>query len=44
MGKALNFTAISKVFFKDSPNDTVKGFDAVHVVESLDGLELWLAR
>jgi hypothetical protein len=36
--------AISKVFFKDSPNDTVKGFDAVHVVEAPDGLELWLGE
>ena len=36
--------AISKIFFKDSPNDTVKGFDAVHVVEASDGLELWLGE
>jgi hypothetical protein len=36
--------AISKVFFKDAPNDTVKGFDAVHVVEGIDGLELWLGE
>ena len=36
--------AISKIFFKDSPNDTVKGFDAVHVVEGADGLELWLGE
>ena len=36
--------AISKVFFKDAPNDTVKGFDAVHVVEVSDGLELWLGE
>ena len=36
--------AISKVFFKDSPNDTVKGFDAVHVVGATDGLELWLGE
>jgi hypothetical protein len=35
---------ISKVFFKDAPNDTVKGFDAVHVVEAEDGLELWLGE
>lgn len=35
---------ISKVFFKDSPNDTVKGFDGVHVVEAPDGLELWLGE
>ena len=36
--------AISKIYFKDSPNDTVKGFDAVHVVEADDGLELWLGE
>jgi HamA len=36
--------AISKIFFKDAPNDTVKGFDAVHVVEAADGLELWLGE
>ena len=35
---------ISKIFFKDTPNDTVKGFDATHVVESPDGLELWLGE
>ncbi len=35
---------ISKIFFKDAPNDTVKGFDAVHVVEASDGLELWLGE
>src|SRR3712207_6996007 len=32
--------AISKIFFKDSANDTVKGFDAVHVVEVEGSLEL----
>lgn len=36
--------AISKIYFKDSPNDTVKGFDAVHVVHADDGLELWLGE
>lgn len=36
--------AISKVFFKDASNDTVKGFDAVHVVEAVDGLEIWLGE
>ena len=34
--------AISKLYFKTSTNETVKGFDAVHVVESGDDLELWL--
>jgi hypothetical protein len=36
--------AISKYFFKDSTNDTVKGFDAVHVVATKDSLELWLGE
>ena len=37
--------AVAKVFFKDSANDTVKGFDAVHVVCAPDGtLELWLGE
>lgn len=35
---------ISKIYFKDSPNDTVKGFDAVHVVAGANGLELWLGE
>ncbi len=37
--------AIAKLFFKDARNDTVKGFDAVHVVEADNGeLELWLGE
>jgi hypothetical protein len=36
--------AISKIYYKSSTNDTVKGFDAVHVVESGDELELWLGE
>jgi Cap4 SAVED domain len=36
--------AVSKIYFKDAPNDTVKGFDAVHVVASEDDLELWLGE
>ena len=36
--------AISKIYYKDSNNDTVKGFDAVHVVAAEDGLELWLGE
>lgn len=36
--------AISKIYYKDSPNDTVKGFDAVHVVDKVDSLELWLGE
>lgn len=36
--------AIRKIYFKDAPNDTVKGFDAVHVTDGPDGLELWLGE
>lgn len=36
--------AISKIYYKDGPNETVKGFDAVHVVCHDDGLELWLGE
>ena len=36
--------AISKIHFKDGPNETVKGFDAVHVVDNDDVLELWLGE
>lgn len=36
--------AISKIFYKSSTNETVKGFDAVHVVQSGEDLELWLGE
>lgn len=36
--------AISKLYYKDSVNDTVKGFDAVHIIQASDGLELWLGE
>ena len=36
--------AVSKWYFKDAGNDTVKGFDAVHVIASQDSLELWLGE
>ena len=36
--------AISKLFYKDSSNNTVKGFDAVHVVLNGDDMELWLGE
>jgi hypothetical protein len=36
--------AISKLFFKDSRNDTVKGFDSVHVTSVNSELELWLGE
>lgn len=35
--------AISKIFFKDHRNDTVKGFDAVHILEE-ETIELWLGE
>lgn len=37
--------AISKIYFKDGPNEVVKGFDAVHIVKNSEGkLELWLGE
>jgi len=36
--------AISKFFYKDTANDTIKGFDAVHVVATGGDLELWLGE
>lgn len=37
--------AVSKIYYKDAPNDTVKGFDAVHLVCPEDGdLELLLGE
>ncbi|MGX7596818.1 HamA C-terminal domain-containing protein [Planococcus plakortidis] len=36
--------AISKIYFKDGANETVKGFDAVHIVPTDAGLELWLGE
>lgn len=36
--------AISKIYFKDAVNNTVKGFDAVHVLDTPAGLELWLGE
>ncbi|WNG60280.1 DUF1837 domain-containing protein [Archangium gephyra] len=35
---------VSKFYFKSSANDTVKGFDAVHIVAGNTGLELWLGE
>lgn len=35
---------VSKLYFKTSANDTVKGFDAVHFVDGEDGMELWLGE
>ena len=36
--------AISKIYYKSARNDTVKGFDAVHVIATNEGLELWLGE
>jgi hypothetical protein len=37
--------AVSKIFFKDRANDTVKGFDCVHISRAPDGLlDLWLGE
>jgi len=36
--------AVSKWYFKDARNDTVKGFDAVHIVAVGEALELWLGE
>ncbi len=36
--------AISKIYWKDSVNNTVKGYDAVHVVEVEGNLQLWLGE
>lgn len=37
--------AVSKIYFLDGPNETAKGFDAVHVVVRDDGeLDLWLGE
>lgn len=36
--------AVSKIFYKDSANDTVKGFDSVHVVQAPDSIEIWLGE
>jgi HamA len=36
--------AISKIYYKSSANNTVKGFDCVHIVGDIDELELWLGE
>lgn len=36
--------AVSKIYYKSSINDTVKGFDAVHIVGPPNDLELWLGE
>lgn len=36
--------AVSKIFYKDSANDVVKGFDGVHLVATDEAAELWLGE
>jgi hypothetical protein len=36
--------AISKIYYKDSVNSSVKGFDCVHIVDVPQSLELWLGE
>jgi hypothetical protein len=36
--------AISKIYYKSSLNETVKGFDAVHIVGPPEEMELWLGE
>lgn len=36
--------AVSKIYYKDSHSETVKGFDCVHVVGPIDNLELWIGE
>jgi hypothetical protein len=37
-------TVVNKVFFKTACNETVKGYDCIHIVHAIDGLELWLGE
>lgn len=39
-----SFPAISKLYYKTANNDTVKGFDAVHVVGDPTDMALWLGE
>lgn len=36
--------AVSKLYYESSVNNTVKGFDCVHVVGPVENLELWLGE
>lgn len=36
--------AISKIYYKSAVNETVKGFDAVHIVKRDDDIELWIGE
>lgn len=35
---------VSKIYYEDTTNHVVKGFDGVHVVDSVDGAQLWLGE
>lgn len=37
-------SAVSKIYFKSASNDTVKGFDCVHVLYNNETIELWLGE
>ncbi|TVP15025.1 hypothetical protein AYI87_07335 [Shewanella sp. KCT] len=36
--------AISKIYYKSAVNETVKGFDAVHIIKKDDDIELWIGE
>ncbi|HDZ78736.1 MAG TPA: DUF1837 domain-containing protein [Gammaproteobacteria bacterium] len=36
--------AVSKIYYKSTVNETVKGFDSVHVIKNGNGLELWIGE
>jgi hypothetical protein len=36
--------AVSKIYYKNSINNTVEGFDAVHVINKGNNLELWIGE
>lgn len=38
------FPVLCKLILKTSSNDTVKGFDGIHVLAKDDGIELWLGE
>lgn len=36
--------AVSKIYYEDSANDVVKGFDSVHLVAESDSVHIWLGE
>lgn len=36
--------AVSKIYYEDTANHVVKGFDGVHLVDGPDGAQLWLGE